>query len=202
MGSVPVTIHGVHEVGPEGFACAIIEGVGDNRIIPVWLNPADAMLLDVRLRGMGPRRPTTHDLLVELVQAQGGIAESVIDSYHQGVFSATITLNSGESLDARASDAIMLSILTDTPLAVDEDVISQTSLYLSPDDLRTYLGIDGFHHEDDPHESSSASGDAQADADFQSFMQSMGVTESDLTGSREENDDDVTGESQDEDGEY
>lgn len=199
MASVPVAIHGVHELGPEGFACAIIEGVGDNRIIPIWLNPADAMLLDVRLRGMGPRRPTTHDLLAELVQAQGGIAEIIIDSYHEGIFSATIHLNSGESLDARASDAIMLSVLCNASLAMLDEVISQTALYLNPEDMRTYLGINEFHQEDDPHESSSASGDAQADADFQSFMQSMGVTESDLRGGSEANDDGVTGESQDED---
>ncbi|MBZ8177737.1 bifunctional nuclease family protein [Corynebacterium poyangense] len=206
MPAIEVLVHGVYELGPEGFSCALIEWLSEGRVVPIWLTPADATMLDLRLRGIHSRRPTSHDLIAQLVEVQGGVSTIVIDSYHEGVFSATLSLSDGTSFDIRSSDALMLSAVTGHSVYVEHDVLQQCSLYLGVEDLKHYFGIDlggeGEHGGGNVDHDHSASGDAQADADFQSLMQSMGVTESDLRGEAEGDHEgpetDVTGESDDE----
>ena len=64
-------------------------------------------------------------------------------------------------------------------LAVDETVAAQAAVFISEDDAKRYLQAD-IEVEEFNGQSVSASGDAQADADFEALMRSLGVEDADL----------------------
>lgn len=180
MGFVEVQFHRVTPIGPEMFPCALLRWKERGRVLPLWLAASTADELDLRDSGHTPRRPTSHDLLVETFEGMGGIQDVRIVSQYRGVFIAALVLGNGEEVDARPSDALIISRIAEVPVLVDEDVLAETSIYVSPGDLARYfdLVVDDSAEGDVP----SASGDEQADADFEELMRSLGVSEDDLRG--------------------
>lgn len=185
MSLIPVEYHGVHVVGPEQFTCAILRWAEEDRILPVWLSPIEGGQLAAAEEESVAQRPSTHDLLADaLGRIDGGVSTIGLTSYHEGVFIATIVAG-GEELDARASDALVLAVLLDMPILVDEEILTQASLFIRDDELTDYIDIDvtslsGRLPVELEEEGVSASGDYDADADFEAMMRSLGVTEEDF----------------------
>ena len=102
-----------------------------------------------------------------------------LSSYVNGTFMATLTIFGGTEIDLRASDALLLAEELDMELTVDDTVAAQASVFLSQGDAQRYLQAE-IEIEDFADEAVSASGDAQADADFEALMRSLGVEDSDL----------------------
>lgn len=179
---VELEFHGIHTMEPEGFTCAIFRWEEGNKILPVWLDQDDALKIQAYHAGFSPRRPTSHELLAEAFTRNGPWVSNLrIVSHFEGVYMASIITSEGEEFDARPSDVIMLSELLEVPISADEEILQQTAVFVNDENLEAYFGIvidatagdsDGFPE--------SASGNAQADADFQQLMQSLGVTEDDL----------------------
>ncbi|WPF67147.1 MULTISPECIES: bifunctional nuclease family protein [unclassified Corynebacterium] len=184
---IPIEFHGVHSTGPENFFCVVLRWAQRNRVLPLWVSSLAAAEIEARAAGYEPRRPGTVDLLAETLQATG-VAEIGITSAFEGVFVATITLNDGTELDARPSDALMVAQALELPFGVAEEVLTQFSFFAADDALSEYLHVT-FGEAEEPV---SASGDAQADADFERMMRELGVSEEDLSGdtdvTRDDND--------------
>lgn len=175
-----VTLVGVFPVGPEDFLCALLQRPSNGRCIPVWLPPLEGAELAARLSGWSPRRPRPVDAMAELIRASAdGAAGLELSSYVDGTFMATLTLDSGVEIDLRASDALLLAHELDMELAVDDTVAVQAAIYVSADDAKRYLQAE-IEVEGLSDQSFSASGDAQADADFEALMRSFGVEDADL----------------------
>ena len=187
MTLIPVEYHGIHTTGPEQFTCVLLRWAEQNRILPVWVSPLAAAELDSRDNGFTPRRPATIDLLLDLLnRSTGGVTAINIISHFEGVFIASIVLADGEEIDARPSDALLLARALELDIHVEEDVLNQASFFVSDDVLEEYFGIrfDSGESADDL----SASGDAQADADFEEMMRSLGMSDLDF-GAEEDNGD-------------
>lgn len=190
MKLVELQFLGVHMMEPEDFLCALLADPASSKLVPVWMSLADGARLSSRADGYNPTRPDTHDLLIELMEAQGGLSSAVINNVHEGVFYVEITTGQGTTLDARVSDAVALTLHFEAPLTIDEEILGKVGLYVSEDDLDQYFDIDysatsftpgqSSRPEEDDSSSTSASGDAQADADFSALMQSMGISEEEL----------------------
>lgn len=182
MTFIAVEYHGVHTAGPEDFSCVLLRWAEQNRVLPLWISPITATELDARDAGYSPRRPSTHELLAETLNSMtAGVAAINLISAYEGTFIASLVLRDGEEIDARASDAVMLARMLELDIHVDEDTLAQNSFYASDTDLRQYLGFSLGDHGKDDEDAVSASGDAQADADFSQLMESLGFSESDLT---------------------
>ncbi|MHA2788934.1 bifunctional nuclease family protein [Corynebacterium sp. S7] len=181
MSMVPLTYYGVHSIGPENYLCALLHWEERGRIVPVWIPPIEGARLAARDAMWESDRPDTYDLMVSIIeQSTQGVKAIEISSYYHGTFVATLEMEDGEEIDARLSDALVLSTILDLPIEADETVLAQASLWISAEDARDQFGID--LPEAKKEESNSASGDAQADADFESLMRSLGVDESDIRG--------------------
>lgn len=184
MTLIPVEYHGVHTAGPEEFSCVLLRWAEQNRVLPLWISPITATELDARESGYSPRRPSTHEVLAETLSSlTSGVAGINLVSAYEGTFIANIALNDGEEIDVRASDAVMLARLLELDIQVDEDVLTQNSFFATDMDLQQYFGyqINGSEASDDEVDQEvSASGDAQADADFSQLMESLGFSESEL----------------------
>ncbi|MDO4686476.1 MAG: bifunctional nuclease family protein [Corynebacterium sp.] len=173
MGFIQVDYHGVHTLGPENFHCALLRWKEKNRVIPIWISPIDAEFLEARDAGYQSKRPNAHDLLAEsLTRLGSGTTQINIVSYFEGVFIASIVTESGQELDARPSDALILARLLNLPVMIDEEVAAQTSVFLADTELQDYLDIEPSDVLDDT--------EILKDEDFEQFMESMGVFEKDL----------------------
>ena len=175
-----VNLIGVFPVGPEDFLCALLQRPTNGRCIPVWLPPMEGAELAMRLDGWAPSRPRPVDAIAELIQTSTNGADSLeLSSYVDGTFMATLTIYGGAEIDLRASDALLFADALHMELTVDDTLAAQASVFLSQEDAERYLQAE-IEIEDFTDESVSASGDAQADADFEALMRSLGVEDSDL----------------------
>ena len=182
MTLIPVEFHGIHTTGPEQFTCVILRWAEQNRILPIWLSPISAADIDVRDSGYTPRRPGSQDIMSDLItRMTSGVSGVNIISHFEGVFIASIVFNDGEEVDARPSDAIKLARALEVDLKVEEDVLQQASFFVSDDVLEEYFDLRfGADARESGEAELSASGDAQADADFEEMMRSLGMSEADF----------------------
>ncbi|WKK61511.1 bifunctional nuclease family protein [Corynebacterium sp. P3-F1] len=187
MSTVPVSLCGVFPVGPENFLCAVLLWEERRRFLPIWLSPVGGAQLLGRIGEWEPTRPDTHNLLVDIIeQSTSGVAAVELTGYYNGVYLAQVTMEDGAEIDCRPTDALALALMLDRPIEVEEDVLSHASLWLSADDAAAYFDIE-FDDDvavdsgsPDADRGNSASGDIQADLDFENLMRELGVDEKDL----------------------
>lgn len=203
MTLIPVEYHGIHSTGPEQFSCILLRWAEQNRILPIWISPLAADELDARDEGYTSRRPSSQDLMIEMIsRLTPGVSSINVISHFEGVFIASVVFNNGEEIDARPTDAIKLARALDLEIKVEEDVLQQASFYVSDDVLEEYFDLRFDQEESATEEEVSASGDAQADADFGEMMRSLGMTESDFFktgGNTSDNGEDSAGEPEEND---
>ena len=188
MSDVSLEFHGIHQVGPEDDVCAVLRWPEENRLIPVWISPIEGMQLAAALDGHQPNRPTSHDLICEVLEGTGGVDAIEIANYHQGTFMVDIKAPNGEVYDSRLSDALAVSEYFNVPISAEADLLAQVSVYASDADVKEYFDLeistpgagDDVQTRENKDSSTSASGNAQADADFEAMMRSLGMEENDF----------------------
>lgn len=171
---------GIHLMEPENDAYALFRWTEHNRYLPVWMDLDEALAIDSRQTGLEPRRPMTHDVLVDmLARLSDGVEEFRITSFYEGVFIASIVMRGGEEFDVRPSDALTLAQLMDQPITCDADVLAQASVFIADADVEAYLGIKPIQGllEEEPSD--------EADDEFTTLMANMGVKEEDLLDSED-----------------
>ena len=102
--------------------------VEGGRSFPIVIGLAEAQAIERRLKGIRIKRPQTHDLLMNIVEALGGHLESiVINDLSDHTFYALLNVvradGSRVGIDSRPSDAIALGIASNVPIFVEEHVL-------------------------------------------------------------------------------
>jgi len=104
------------------------------RYLPIWIGPAEADAIAVRLQGVTVPRPLTHDLLNSVIDALGATINSIIVSdLKNDTFYAKIILNvdGGQmEIDSRPSDALALAVRVEVPIYVEEEVLDKAGILL------------------------------------------------------------------------
>ena len=188
MSDVSLEFHGIHQVGPEDDVCALLRWPEENRLIPVWISPIEGMQLAAVLDGHQPNRPTSHDLICEVLEGTGGVEAIEIANYHQGTFMVDIKAPNGEVYDSRLSDALAVSAYFNVPISAEAELLAQVSVYASDADVKEYFDLeistpgagDDVQTRENKDSLTSASGNPQADADFEAMMRSLGMEEKDF----------------------
>jgi bifunctional DNase/RNase len=112
----------------------VLREVEGERSLPIWIGPAEANAIAIRLTGMTTPRPLTHDLLVTMLERLGGAVVLVdIQGLEQGTYMAEITVETQPDrvgFDARPSDAIVLALSHDAPVRVREDLLGRAEITL------------------------------------------------------------------------
>ena len=92
----------------------ILKEKGAGRYLPIWIGPAEADAIAVRLQEVTVPRPLTHDLLRSVIDALGATIDSIIVSdLKNDTFYARLVLkvDGGQmEIDSRPSDAIALAL--------------------------------------------------------------------------------------------
>lgn len=104
------------------------------RYLPIWIGPAEADAIAVKLQGVTVPRPLTHDLLNSVIDSLGAAIDSIIVSdLKSDTFYAKVILNvNGEQIevDSRPSDALALAVRTDAPIFTEEAVLDKAGILL------------------------------------------------------------------------
>ena len=105
-----------------------------DRYLPIWIGPAEADAIAVKLQGVTVPRPLTHDLLHSVIDALGATINSVIISdLKSDTFYAKIILNvdgAQMEVDSRPSDALALAVRSEVPIYAEEAVLDKASILL------------------------------------------------------------------------
>lgn len=112
----------------------ILKEKQSDRYLPIWIGPAEADSIAVKLQGVHVPRPLTHDLLRSVIDALGAKPNRItITDLKNDTFYAKITLDvdSGQiEIDSRPSDALALAVRVEAPIFVDESVLDKASIML------------------------------------------------------------------------
>jgi len=104
------------------------------RYLPIWIGPAEADAIAVKLQGVSVPRPLTHDLLSSVIDTLGATVESIIVSdLKNDTFYARIILNvdGGQvEVDSRPSDALALAVRVGAPIYAEEEVLDKAGILL------------------------------------------------------------------------
>lgn len=108
-----------------------------DRYLPIWIGPAEAESIAVKLQDISVPRPLTHDLLGSVVAVLGARVHSVLVSDLQNdTFFAKIILElDGRTLevDSRPSDAIALAVRAKVPIFATETVLEKAGVTMDKD---------------------------------------------------------------------
>jgi uncharacterized protein len=104
------------------------------RYLPIWIGPAEADAIAVKLQGVNVPRPLTHDLLRSVIDSLGASVNSILVSdLKNDTFFAKINLNvdgGTVEIDSRPSDALALAVRADVPIYADETVLEKAGIFL------------------------------------------------------------------------
>jgi bifunctional DNase/RNase len=105
-----------------------------DRYLPIWIGPAEADAIAVRLQDVSVARPLTHDLLRSIIDNLGGsVTHILVNDLSNDTFFARIVLQvDGKELeiDSRPSDAIALAVRAQVPIYADETVLDKAGVRL------------------------------------------------------------------------
>ena len=112
----------------------ILKEKGNDRYLPIWIGPAEADAIAVRLQDVTVARPLTHDLMRSIIDALGATVEYiVVNDLTNDTFFARIMLRvDGKpmEIDSRPSDAIALAVRVQVPIFADESVLEKAGVRL------------------------------------------------------------------------
>jgi len=154
----------------------LLKDVGSGRILPIWIGPWEASAIAMRLQGVTPERPLTHDLLGSVITALGArLARIVIVSLADETFHARLVLSqSGEEreVDARPSDAVALAVRMEVPILAAGEVLDRAAAMIDLEDVE-----DGGPDAVEPSAGRSGAGSGTVDAAslaiFRDFVNSL-----------------------------
>lgn len=110
----------------------ILKDLARPRFLPIWIGPWEANAIAMRLQGLTPERPLTHDLFAGVLAELGAtIREVVIADLADETFHARILLEAGGrvvEVDSRPSDALALAVRTGVRIFATEEVLERAGV--------------------------------------------------------------------------
>lgn len=116
------------------FALLLADEEGEKRI-PILIGASEAQAIGIKMQGVIPPRPMTHDLFCSLGQAFGiQLEEVLIYRFEDGIFSSEMTFRDREGkeavLDARTSDAVAIAVRVGAPIYTTPEIMERAGLSL------------------------------------------------------------------------
>lgn len=105
------------------------------RLLPIIIGFLEANAIKMKISGIEPPRPFTHDLLLDVITAlRAQVERIVIDNVEDSTYYAKVILAQGARrkkviVDARPSDGVALAVRAKAPIFVDENVLGAAELF-------------------------------------------------------------------------
>lgn len=132
---IEMRVVGVRVEMPHQQPVLILTEVNGARSIPIMIGSAEATAIAMRLQGMTPPRPMTHDLFGDALTAVGTTLTQVrVVDFREGTFYGELVLGAGPgrevTVSARPSDAVALAVRLGAPVFVAEAVLDETGIVI------------------------------------------------------------------------
>ena len=143
------------------------ESDGLGRTLPIFIGAPEATAIAFALQGMDTRRPMTHELIRDLLDAVGRtVVRVVITELKTATYFAEIVLRHGDEetpVSSRPSDAVAVAVRTGAPLFVADDLMDSEGIMLAVDE----------EDEDDDDEGDDGSNPDELVGEFRTFLDSI-----------------------------
>jgi bifunctional DNase/RNase len=110
----------------------ILKDSDRDRYLPIWIGPWEASAIAMKLQGLSPDRPLTHDLFAAALDELGvRVDRVVISALAEETFHARLMLEqAGRTIevDSRPSDALALAVRAGGRIFAAEAVLEQAAL--------------------------------------------------------------------------
>jgi bifunctional DNase/RNase len=110
----------------------ILRDAAHDRYLPIWIGPWEANAIAMRLQGLTPERPMTHDLFSQTLAECGvTVKRIVVSDLADDTFRARLLLQiDGREvdMDARPSDAIALAVRAGVPIFATDAVLDRAGV--------------------------------------------------------------------------
>ena len=115
-----------------GEQVIVLKERGGNRFLPIIIGISEVTAIKMKISGIQPPRPLTHDLLRDtIIQLGATLQRIVITRLELNTFFAKLILQTKEGefkeVDARPSDSIAVALRADAPIFVAEEVLNQVA---------------------------------------------------------------------------
>jgi bifunctional DNase/RNase len=113
----------------------ILKELAGKRYLPIWIGPAEADAIAIKLHGAAVPRPLTHDLIQSIIYALDADVSSVlISELTNDTFYGKIILDVAgkeKEIDSRPSDALALAVRAEVPIFVEDTVLDEAGLLIN-----------------------------------------------------------------------
>src|SRR3990167_4140108 len=115
-----------------GEQVVVLKERGGTRFLPIIIGISEVTAIKMKISGIQPPRPLTHDLLRDTIAQLGATLQRiVITKLEFNTFFAKLVLATKEGdvreVDARPSDSIAIALRADAPIFVAEEVLNQVA---------------------------------------------------------------------------
>ena len=115
-----------------GEQVIVLKERGGNRVLPIIIGISEVTAIKMKISGIQPPRPLTHDLLRSTIAELGATLKQVVISRLEfNTFFAKLILETREGqlreVDARPSDSIAVALRADAPIFVADEVLKQVA---------------------------------------------------------------------------
>lgn len=115
-----------------GEQVVVLKERGGNRFLPIIIGISEVTAIKMKISGIQPPRPLTHDLLRDTIAELGATLQKiVITKLEFNTFFARLVLQTKDGqtceVDARPSDSIAVALRADAPIFVAEEVLNQVA---------------------------------------------------------------------------
>ena len=118
-----------------------------DRYLPIWIGPAEADAIAVKLQDISVPRPLTQDLLQAIIDNLGGkITHILVNELKNDTFFAKIGVavdGKEVEIDSRPSDAIALAVRAQVPIFAEDSVLEQAGVQLDSETGKPIVAEDG-----------------------------------------------------------
>jgi len=116
----------------------ILKETERERYLPIWIGPWEANAIAMKLQGLAPERPLTHDLFASTLDEIGvAVRQVVISDLAEDTFHARLFLAAGErtlEIDSRPSDALALAVRAGARIYAEPAVLERAGVSPEPDE--------------------------------------------------------------------
>ena len=129
MAVVEVKINGLAVDANAKSHVVILKEKDGERVLPIWIGPAEAQAIARELAGQRFQRPLTHDLLANIVEGlKARVTRVVISELKDNTFFAQLLIDRGGDsvvIDARPSDSIAVALRCGADIFVNEKLLNE-----------------------------------------------------------------------------
>ena len=125
---IEVVVHNLGVDPTSNSPVVILREKDGHRFLPIWIGPAEANAIAMKLQDQQAPRPMTHDLLTQVVKGLGGTLRRVfIKSVKENTYYAEMVIDRDDhvfQVDARPSDSIAVALRLEAPIFTDDRLLS------------------------------------------------------------------------------